>query len=696
MKSCRYIFFSLIILFIGAFLFNLNQNQAVAINQKNKLAVAPTNQGNRNYQKDELVVKFKDRTTDPKQIIESDNKFKKNLKKQSTKALETGKKERSKAATYVIKTKDDSKKIANKLERSPKVSFAEPNYKLSTFDIPNDPSYSNQWHLPKIDAPQAWNITHGSTSVVIAVVDTGVDWDHPDLQANIWSNSDEVANGVDSDGNGYIDDIRGWDFVSQTSCFPGEECDGARDNNPMDFHGHGTAVSGVASAVTNNTTGVAGVGWQVKIMPVRAGYARSGDGQGELLISDAAQAIRYAAANGADIINLSWGGEYSSTVNSAKNYAYDKGALIVAAAGNNNSDDKLYPAALEKVLAVGATDSSDDRWASSNYGYWVNIAAPGKNIRSTTYNDSYSTSSGTSLSAPIVSGTAALIKSKLGVGRKKIVEKLLHGAEDISDKSIGDRVNARGSLESLKSHPNGTVIRQRGKSSVYLIKGGKRWGIRTAKMFKSQFRWKDVVSVTKNQRKAYDWGGYLGFKDGTLVSPKGSGSVFIIEDGLRRPFPNASTFNYYGYKWSRIKQEKKSALEKAHPRGEKVTKTESWPNGTLVRRNGKGTVFAIRDEKRCPVTSPSAFRSRKYRWGDIIDTSESRVNSIAKGDLLLHEDGTLLREKGGGTVYYLQANILRKFTSANQFNNMGYNWKRVYDIPSDTINKYKKDLLPSM
>ncbi len=688
MKSLRYFVFLSLPLLIGAFF--ITHNSKTANSSQTKEAV------DRDYKKDEIVVELKDSNLDPQKIIRSKNKYRTKLKKQSISSIESSTSKKSRSNTYVVKTKTDSKSAAKLLEDDPRVKYAEPNYILSTSATPNDTTYSDQWHLPKIDAPAAWNITQGSTNVVIAVVDTGVDWDHPDLAGNIWSNSDEVADGTDSDSNGYIDDVRGWDFVTQTSCLAGDDCDGSTDNNPMDYHGHGTQVAGTASAVTNNATGVAGVGWKIKIMPLRAGYARAGDGKGELLVSDAANAIRYAIDNGADIINMSWGGEYSSAVKSAKDYAYNHGALLVAAAGNSNSDDPIYPAGLDSVLSVGATNSADNRWSSSNYGYTVNIAAPGKNIRTTKFNDTYGTSSGTSLATPIVSGVAGLIKSKYGVGRKRIVERLLNGAEDISDKSIGDRVNAREALRNLKSHPNGTLIRQKNKSSVYLIKGGKRWGIRTAKMFKSQFRWKDVVNVTKNQRLAYDWGGYLGFKDGTLVSPKGSGSVFIIEDGLRRPFPSASTFDYYGYKWNRIKQEKNSALKKAHPRGDKVTKSESFPNGSLVRRNGKGTVFAIRDNKRCPITSPSAFKSRKYRWGDIIDTSKSRVNSINKGDLLLHEDGTLLREKGSGTVYYLQANILRKFTSANQFENMGYNWNRVYDIPSETINKYKEDLLPSM
>ena len=258
----------------------------------------------------------------------------------------------------------------------------------------------------------AWNITTGNASIVIAIIDTGVDWNHPDLTPNIWINSAEILNGIDDDGNGYVDDLRGWDFVHTTyPVWPGE--DGTvRDNNPMDFHGHGTHVSGIAAAVTNNTIGIAGMSWTSKIMSVRAGY-KAPDGASWFWWSDVAPAITYAADNGANVISMSFGGYgFSSLLKGAVDYAYAKGAFLVAAAMNDDVETKPYPAGYGNVVAVAATNSSDGKAWFSNYGSWVDVAAPGVDIVSTFYDNTYASWSGTSMSTPYVAGLAALILSE--------------------------------------------------------------------------------------------------------------------------------------------------------------------------------------------------------------------------------------------------------------------------------------------
>ena len=194
----------------------------------------------------------------------------------------------------------------------PCVEYAEPNYLYSMQQvragnqgtIPNDPYFYQQWSLDQtsdadIDAPEAWDIETGDPSVVIAILDTGVDYNHEDLAGNIWINDDEIEDGQDSDGNGYIDDIRGWDF-------------GSGDNDPMDWNGHGTHCSGIASAMTNNNVGIAGVCWNCKIMPLKFDFSNV----------EAAEALAYAADNGADVISMSWGGYvYSQLLHDALNYA---------------------------------------------------------------------------------------------------------------------------------------------------------------------------------------------------------------------------------------------------------------------------------------------------------------------------------------------------------------------------------------
>jgi len=356
-KACIASFTSLALLAMigGAFLIKNKVSEAKLLSSASKLPITQaTNQDDleQSYKENEVLIKLKDQNQSVEKFLEKESTVQQKVKFETVEPIEQNAniKKSEKSNIFKVETVKDAKQVAQELEKDPLVEFAEPNYELITHVAPNDTNYNIQWGLKKTDVNLAWAYEKGSTAVTVAVVDTGVDWDHPDLAANIWSNTDEIVNGVDTDDNGYIDDIRGWDFTSQTVCYAGDDCDGVRDNNPMDFQGHGTAVSGVASAVTNNSTGIAGVGWKVKIMPIRAGYARAGDGRGVLLLSDAALAIRYAANNGADVINMSWGGNYSATIASACKYAFNKGSLLVAAAGNSGAYDRSFPASLNRVF----------------------------------------------------------------------------------------------------------------------------------------------------------------------------------------------------------------------------------------------------------------------------------------------------------------------------------------------------------
>ncbi|MCL5283039.1 MAG: S8 family serine peptidase [Planctomycetes bacterium] len=293
-------------------------------------------------------------------------------------------------------------KVLAEYRSRPDVEYAEVNPIISACVTPNDPSYADQWALSKIHAAEAWDTCRGSSDVVVAVLDTGVDYDHPDLQGNLWANEAERDGQpwVDDDHNGYVDDIRGYNFV-------------AYNNDPRDDHGHGTAITGIIAAVGNNGTNTAGVCWTVRIMPVKILGA---DGEGTA--ADAVPAIYYAVANGADIISGSWGGaEASSALGDAIACAHAEGVVVVAAAGNSNSGEPYYPAAYPEVISVAATDSNDQRWYLSNYGDWVDLAAPGHSIVSlraelpgqVTRTRGLSRMSGTSLAAPHVSGACALL-----------------------------------------------------------------------------------------------------------------------------------------------------------------------------------------------------------------------------------------------------------------------------------------------
>jgi subtilisin family serine protease len=283
----------------------------------------------------------------------------------------------------------------------------------ATATVPNDPRYSEQWALPRIAAPAAWSVEPGDPSAVIGIIDTGVDYDHPDLAANIWVNAVEAGGtpGVDDDSNGFVDDVHGYDFVTANvaDVAPGED-PGPPDADPMDVHGHGTHVSGIAAAVTDNATGIAGVSWSSRIMPLRAGY-KAPSGNGVLLLSDIVDAIYYAIDNGADILSMSFGGGPSPSVAAALADARAAGVVLVAAAGNSGVEGPSYPAALPGVVAVAATDSLDAVPSWSNSGSWVDVCAPGLSILSTIANDTYTRLSGTSMSTPHVAGIAALILS---------------------------------------------------------------------------------------------------------------------------------------------------------------------------------------------------------------------------------------------------------------------------------------------
>lgn len=280
------------------------------------------------------------------------------------------------------------------LQKDARILWVERDGILSISEIvPDDPYYlPQQDNLRLIGLPWAWTFTTSSADWPIAVIDTGIDLDHPDLQAKVWVNTDEIpANSLDDDSNNYIDDVNGWNFVNDS-------------NSPQDDQSHGSHISGILAAQTNNGTGIAGVAWQTPLMALKA-LNSSGHGNA----SDVAEAILYAADNGARILNLSFGDDLEyQAIHDAIIYAKGKGCLSVAAAGNTAGPVE-YPAAQPGVMAVAATDNNDLPASFSNRGPQIAVAAPGVNIYSADRNGSYFFASGTSASTPQVGGLAALI-----------------------------------------------------------------------------------------------------------------------------------------------------------------------------------------------------------------------------------------------------------------------------------------------
>lgn len=345
---------------------------------------------------------------------------------------------------------DDEMEALKKLRRDPRVSYAEPNYLVKEFSSPNDLD-PRLWGLQNLERPgqdisavSAWEIQHGGGGPLVAVLDSGCDYNHPDLDANVWRNPGEIAaNGIDDDGNGVVDDLRGYNAARKTG-------------DPMDDRSHGTHVCGTIGAVGNNGQGVVGVNWHAQLMPVK--FLEGGYGD----TADAIEGLLYADKMGARLTSNSWGGvNYSQAL-------YDvlasSPALHVCAAGNdhaNNDVATVYPAGydLPNVLAVAATDSQDQLASFSNYGATtVHVAAPGDKIFSTMPGNQLGYKSGTSMATPHVSGLASLIATEYpDISNAALKDRLVFGTDRLPALEgrvvSGGRINAARALENDLENP---------------------------------------------------------------------------------------------------------------------------------------------------------------------------------------------------------------------------------------------------
>jgi subtilisin family serine protease len=384
----------------------------------------------------------------------------------------------------------DPVSAARTLEETGAVRAACPNYFLSVFSTtPNDLYLIFQWYVDDggfadVRLPQAWDVERGDTSVVIAIVDTGVDASHPDLASRIWHNPGEIpGNGIDDDGNGFVDDTEGWDF-------------GTNDNDPkpeyladpsgVDVGFHGTFCAGIAAAATNNDEGIAGADWYARIMPLKAASPDSG-----LYSSAVAGAIAYAADQHASILSMSFGAPGDPGVpeffQALVDMATASGMLCVAAAGNDGDSTRTYPAACDHVFAVGATDPNNARASFSNWGPWVDIAAPGSTMWSTisqnyTFTDldqliyylgygwdgvnPYMYGDGTSFACPLVAGVCALVRAKYPYLTPDLVMQQVIATGDAVafDEPVGPKLNA---LQAVSVTPTGVAAEGHGTAPAF-------------------------------------------------------------------------------------------------------------------------------------------------------------------------------------------------------------------------------------
>ncbi len=371
----------------------------------------------------------------------------------------------------------DAPLAARAVAAAPGVRAAAVNGLRDLFLVPNDPHFGQQWSLQPgstagVHVAEAWDLEPGDPGVVIAIMDTGLDWSHPDLAANVRINLLEVAgNGLDDDGNGYVDDLRGWDFGNHDA--------DARPHSVLqqglDVGFHGTHCAGIAAAVTDNAVGIAGVAGGCRLLPLKIV-----DTAGQFTDAAVTEAFLYAVDNGADVVSMSFGGPgdggAAAFFQALVDDALAAGIVCVAAAGNNNDAALMYPAACAGVISVGATNAAGQRASFSTYGAWVTVNAPGEQIWSTIQSNysfdfltgllyqllygwdgatPYMNCDGTSMACPLVAGVCGLVRSAAPGLAPAAVRQLLLDTGDVVgyDQPLGVKVNALAAIAGLQSTP---------------------------------------------------------------------------------------------------------------------------------------------------------------------------------------------------------------------------------------------------
>jgi hypothetical protein len=337
---------------------------------------------------------------------------------------------------YRVELKDETTFIeaVNTFLSYEEVEYAEPRYRYQTLLAPDDPaagpSEGQQWHHSVIRSYQGWSLSTGDTSIVIGIVDTGVEPNHEDLVDNIAYNYDDPINGIDDDSDGYIDNYYGWDMSNN-------------DNDPTaDNDRHGIKVSGVSSATTNNNTGIAGTGWKAKFLPVKISDSNSG------YLTDEYEGVLYAAQQGCKVINLSWGAAGANSLygkDIIDHVVLDLDAVVVAAAGNTHADLDFYPASYDNVLSVGASNDADELAHWATYSYKIDLLAPGEGVFTTDKGNVYGYATGSSFASPMVAGAAALVRQYFpDYSARQVMQQLRTTAYDIS--KTGHNSNFEGQI----------------------------------------------------------------------------------------------------------------------------------------------------------------------------------------------------------------------------------------------------------
>lgn len=424
------------------------------------------------------------------------------------------------------------------LAASPRVTLVELDFPKRLAYDPNDPFWPNMWHFRNLNVHQAWDVSRGSPAVV-AVIDTGLEVTHEDLRDNVWVNADEVAgNGIDDDANGYVDDVNGWDFVSN-------------DNTLEDNYGHGTPCAGIVGAVQDNRTGVTGVAPRARLMGIKAC-----NDSGYLYDSYLIPAYVYAADNGAQVFSCSF---FSDRVSAgervAMEYAVSRGVIPVVAAGNSDSVIPYYPGAYECVIGVAAVNGSNQKSWFSNWGSWVDVAAPGEGLWSTSTGNGYTSGfGGTSGATPHIAGIVALLKGAKGAASAAEIRAALEDtATNLDQPPYGEfsnygLANARAAMDALLGTPaprRSPVVRYVTPMTSDVDLVAHRLERTVARIYGRGFQTPGVVEVTAGGRAMKVVGQTRDYVDFILLPLRGD--LVVKVDGstvATIPIPNEARTTY--------------------------------------------------------------------------------------------------------------------------------------------------------
>ncbi|MBI2607525.1 MAG: S8 family serine peptidase [Candidatus Doudnabacteria bacterium] len=582
--------------------------------------------------------------------------------------------------------------LLGKLNSDKRLLYAEADTKVlaskittnDSFFTTDDNNQNSQWYLPKIKIPDAWEFSKGSSSVKVAIVDTGIHASHIELN------------------DGRV--IGGYNSITKETILPQASSD---DN------GHGTAVAGIIGAIPNNGRGLSGINWNISLMPIKAL-----DAAGNGFISSVASGIVRAVDEGADIINLSLGGPgfgADATLNSAVKYAFDRGVLVVAAAGNDLAEfgsnldiNPVYPICSDlgqnMVLGVAATDVTDQKADFSNFGInCVDLSAPGKRILTTAFipsdpaNNILIYGSGTSLATPLVSGVAALLKAKNPtLTNIQLRDILIKSVDDISNLNktncLGTSCNGflgSGRLNALKAltptpFSDGDLIRESGTNRIFLLTDGTKHYVSQFVFDQKGFSLANVVNETSGQLSTYTEGAPLLPVEGTLIKAENNPTVYIIHENVKRAL-TFLVFNSRKFSFADVRSLPSPDVA-LFPEGDWF-----WPpDGTMVLVSSDPTVYVMDQEVRRPVTF-LVFNLRKLSFANVVTVSPDELTHIPVPEdsyWLAPPEGTLVKSVSDPTVYTIE-NASRRGLTGVAFTNRGLSFGAIHVLPQAELEVIK-------